>query len=190
MLRPVLVTPAAEDAASIDEVKDDLQIRYTDDDDKITRLIKTAIQNLDGYRGILGRCLVNQVWRSDFKCWGEFRLRFPDVSEFTVKYLDENGDEQTVADGNFRLADTHSGPWVYPIPTWTGPTLLDGHHAPISVTYTAGFGAASDVPQALKNAISMHVGTMYDNSNSHSEKTPEMNHHYYQLISNYRWSNL
>lgn len=180
-------TPAAELPVTLEEVKDHLTIDYADDDDIITSMLGAAVSHLDGNRGILHRCIVNQSWRADFACWDEFRLPFPDVSEFSISYLDENGDSQDVSDGDFRIANNPTGPLLYPVSSWSAPALLDGHRTPISVTFTAGFGAASDVPEAIKVAIKMHAGSMYDNRNSHAEKTSAPVGFYNSLISPFRW---
>jgi uncharacterized phiE125 gp8 family phage protein len=42
---------------------------------------------------------------------------------------------------------------------------LDAANA-VTVTYTAGYGSASDVPQAIKHWIMMTVASMYENRES------------------------
>ena len=63
MHRPVLVTPPAETPVSRTEAKAHLRVDGTGDDDLIDGLIDAAVAHLDGYTGILGRCMVTQTWR-------------------------------------------------------------------------------------------------------------------------------
>lgn len=66
MRRPVLVTPPDILPVSLAEAKAHLRVDYDDDDGLILSLIRAAVDHLDGWTGILGRCLVEQEWRQDF----------------------------------------------------------------------------------------------------------------------------
>lgn len=66
MHRPVLVTAPDMLPVSLDEAKLRLRVDHADDDALIEGLIRAATEHLDGWNGILGRCLVEQEWRQDF----------------------------------------------------------------------------------------------------------------------------
>lgn len=163
MLRPVRITPPATPPVTLDEAKAHLRVEVADDDTLITALIAAATDHLDGYTGILGRCIVNQQWRQDFAFWSPLRLPFPNVSAVSIAYLDADGVEQTVAAADHRLIDAVRGPEVYFRPGWASPALEHGSRGPVSVAFTAGYGMAADVPASIKAAILLHVGSLYEN---------------------------
>ena len=164
MLRPVQIAAPAEAPVSLGEAKAHLNVDHDDDDTLITSLVGAAVAHLDGHAGVLGRCLVNQQWRQDYRDWHWFhRLPFPDVSAVTVKYQDADNQEQTVSSALYELIEDARGALVSFRDVFTKPGLYDDMIAPVNITLTAGFGAADDVPQALKQAILLLVGHWYEN---------------------------
>lgn len=161
MLPPVLVTPPAERPLTLAEVKAHLRVDHDEEDALIGGLLDAAVSHLDGWRGILGRCLVTQTWRQDFAGWADLWLPFPDVQGATVTYRDGAGAAQTVDTGDVLVEPWGGRYGVRFVSGWGFPALLTGGAAPVSVTVTAGFGGAEDVPWALKAAILLHVGTLY-----------------------------
>lgn len=163
MIRPVQTSAPAVDPVSLADVKSHLRVLHTDDDAMIASLISAAVADLDGYAGTLGRCMVNQEWRQDFKEWEwRFRLPFPNVSAATITYQDENDATQTVAADQFEIIEMHRGAEIVFKDAFEEPSTYDDAVAPISVTFTAGYGAASDVPQDIKIAIWLMVQLDYD----------------------------
>lgn len=161
MLRPTRITPPAEMPVTLDEAKAHLVDYAGDDDALITGMIAAATDHLDGYSGILGRCIVSQQWRQDFASWSPLRLPFPNVSAVSVTYLDVDGVAQAVAAADHRLIDAVRGPEIFFRPGWAAPALEHGAHGPVQITFTAGYGAAADVPASIKAAILLHVGSLY-----------------------------
>ena len=96
-MTPVRVTAPAALPVTVQEAKDHTIIDFADDDGLVERLIKTATDHLDGFTGILGRCIVNQQWRQEYQGWAScLRLPFPNVSAVQVEYIDADGVTQTV----------------------------------------------------------------------------------------------
>jgi uncharacterized phiE125 gp8 family phage protein len=164
-LRPVLITPPTEEPVTLIEAKAWMWVDHSADDTLIASMVTAAVAHLDGYTGILGRCMVNQIWRQDFETWDRYlRLPFPDVSSVTVKYFDTTNTEQTVAASNYELIQDDQGSLVLFVDNWTGPNLYDDRTDAIRVTLTAGFGAAaSNVPEPLKAGIKMLAAHWYAN---------------------------
>lgn len=77
---PVRVTPPVGEVVSLDALKRHLRVDGEDSDDAILALERQAVAHLDGYRGILGRCILPQQWAVTFEQAGTFRLPLPDVS--------------------------------------------------------------------------------------------------------------
>lgn len=102
MFTPVCVTPPEGPLVPLDQLKAFLSVDYADDDLLITSLEAAAVAHLDGWRGILGRCIQRQTWRFQFERWGELSLPFPDGDDVKVSYLDRDGVERVAEDAVFR----------------------------------------------------------------------------------------
>jgi len=167
MLKPVRTAPPADPPVSVAECKSHLRVSHSDDDTIIGIYLNAAVARLDGYSGILGRCMVTQSWRQDFECWPDLsviRLPFADVSAVTsLKYFDADNVEQTVSAGLYALAEDELGGLLWLKKDFTAPTHNDDRPDPIQVTFVAGYGAAAAVPAALKAAILLMVGDFYEN---------------------------
>ncbi len=164
-LRPVRLVAPAEAPVSLAEVKARCRVDHADDDDLLGGLAEVATGHLDGYAGVLGRCLVTQTWRQDFLGWGGcLRLPFPDATVTALTYRDAAGAVQTVVTSSYRLFAETGGPVLRFSPDWSAPTLDDDAALgpPVSVTFTAGYGTAAEVPWALWEAIRLHVWALYD----------------------------
>ncbi|MEM9787380.1 MAG: hypothetical protein AAF801_12825 [Pseudomonadota bacterium] len=160
----ILITPPGVEPVTLQECKAELRHNVPDDDDLLNGLLAAARARLDGYEGILCRCLITQTWSMQIDRWDEnIRLPFPDVSGVVVKYLDVNGVEQTVESTLHRLAPGSQGDWVWFTPDFTFPDVSDSDPAPITIEITAGFGSdAADVPAPLRQAIIMLVAHFFD----------------------------
>jgi uncharacterized phiE125 gp8 family phage protein len=129
----------------------------------IEGLIASATNRLDGWSGILGRCLVTQQWRCDFPAWCRtFRLPFPDVSTATIEYSDPEDAAQTVANGKYALGNDAKGALVVLSRSFEFPAVNIDRPDPVRITMTAGYGAATDVPPEIKTAILLTVAHWYE----------------------------
>jgi uncharacterized phiE125 gp8 family phage protein len=186
MLRPVRTLAPAELPVTVAEAKENSRIDHTDSDTLVESLIGAAVSYLDGYTGVLGRCIVSQDWRQDFEDWDwRLRLPFPDVSSVTVKYQDENDAEQTVSSADYEIIEEAFGASVVFRDSFEEPSLYDDMVAPISVTFTAGYGGASDVPEALKSAIKLMVGHWYEHREAAGD-TDKLPYGFDMLIAPFR----
>lgn len=164
MYRPVRTVAPSDTPVSLTEVKAHLDVSYTDKDTQITAILNAAVGYLDGWSGILGRCLFTQTWRQDFD---DFRscLRlplFPVASISSVKYLDTEEVEQTITSTNYRLLEDDLGAYVRFDDDYSFPSLNVTDRPAVSITYVAG-QAAADIPPALKHAILLLVRHWFDN---------------------------
>jgi uncharacterized phiE125 gp8 family phage protein len=167
MYRPVLVTPPAIKPITLTEAKAWLDITYTEKDTVITGLIAAAAAHLDGWTGILGRCLCEQTWRQDFdsltRC---LRLPLaPAISITSVKYDDANGDEQTVSGADYSLLNDDLGPFVRFSNDFSIPAISNVRPA-VRVAYLAGYPTVTGAwsgPEDIKHAIALLVRHWFDN---------------------------
>lgn len=166
MLRPVRTQAPSEALLALADVKAHCRVDFSDDDPLLTALIQAATDHLDGWSGVLGRCLVSQEWRVDLCAWpakGVIRLPFPDVSSVTVKYFDADNQEVTVASSLYQRLEDERGSFIHFLDDFTFPTVYDDRSDAVQVTFTAGYGDAADVPQAIKHAALFLIAHWYEN---------------------------
>lgn len=163
MHRPVLVTAAATTPVTTAEAKAHLRVDHSTEDTLIGSLVQAATDHLDGYSGILGRCLVTQTWRQDFDSF-ERNMRLPLLAAgiTSAVYVDDNAAETTITSTNYELQADDLGSFVRFIDDYAFPSGLAETRA-LRVTFTAGYGAAAAVPAAIKAAILLLVGHWYFN---------------------------
>lgn len=174
MLAPVRVIAPAVLPVSLDEAKAHLRIDYDDDDALIEGLIGAAVDHLDGWTGVLGRCLVEQTWQQDFEAACQILPLplAPVISIVAVTYTNANGDTAAVDRADYALKTDAGGRSAVMVRAGAVP------HGPISVTYVAGYATSPEVPAdgeaaavpaktmvpaALKTAILIMVGHWHAN---------------------------
>lgn len=166
MLAPIRTEAPTELPVSLAEAKAQLQIDATvsDWDDLLTGMLNAAVAYVDGWSGVLGRCLVTQTWEARFECFeAEFDLPFPDVSAVVVKYYDTSDTLQTYSSSNYQLVQESCGSEVSVYLTSTWPATSLNREDVVVITMTVGYGAATAVPAAIKQAILMIVGHWFAN---------------------------
>jgi hypothetical protein len=88
----------------------------------------------------------------------------PVLSVDSVKYYATNGVLTTLtADTQYQTWLDHSPPIVAPAPLTVWPVTQVGRLASVQVEFTAGYGAAADVPDQAKAAILLCLGYWYEN---------------------------
>ncbi len=85
-MTPVLVTPPASAPVSLDVAKVHCRVDHGDDDTLISALIASAVGHLDGWTGVLGRCIMPQTWRITATA-GDVVLPMPDVTTASAAYV-------------------------------------------------------------------------------------------------------
>ena len=82
---PYLVTPPASLPVTLAEMKAHLRVVHADDDADIAAKQAGAVAMLDGWGGILCRCIVPQTWAVDVMGAGPHLLPFPDATEIAAE---------------------------------------------------------------------------------------------------------
>lgn len=161
---PTLLIPPARPAVSFDEVKAHLRISGDEEVIDIHRLIAAAISYVENYTGL---ALITQTW--------EERLSvLPDVIGLSkrpvqsIESVDDltSGSPFTPLDPAAYIAagigGWRHGATVRPATSW--PSLVGSLPEPARVVYVAGFGdLPEDVPEMIRHAVILTVGTWYDN---------------------------
>ena len=160
----LIAAPDPDDVLTVADAKLHMRVDFEDDDDLIESYIATAIQNIDGRDGWLGRALVAQSWElrlSEFS-GSVIPIPLPPLIAIThIKYYDTSNVLQTLSTdvyevtgvGGFGKARVH---------------LKDGQQwpqtakraEPITITFSAGY---DPVPAPILTAIKRQVAAMYEN---------------------------
>ena len=187
-----VITPASLKALTVQEVKDYLRVDSSDEDTLLGVLIDAATQVAEHY---LGRFLLTTVVEEFYDFFPVYQTgvdpfrgdrnivylsRGPVQSITSLKYIDGNGDEQTVSTDDYRSDLVSEPARIMPEHGWQG--TKDTVNAVI-VRYTCGYTQASDVPANIKVALLLIIGEMYEKRVDSVHRLPTASEH---LLNPYR----
>jgi uncharacterized phiE125 gp8 family phage protein len=163
-------TGPAVEPVTVAEAKAHLRVDTSDDDTYVGTLITAGREWCEQY---LDRTLVNTQWVMRFDSFppdGTHDIELPrppmatagTTTAVALTFTYENGTTATYSTASYRV-DRNSTPGAVKTlygQTWP-PHLMDDNA--VSVTWWAGYGAAgSSVPAAIRHAILMIVGILYE----------------------------
>lgn len=166
-----IITPATLKALTVQEVKDYLRVDSDAEDTLLEVLIDASTQMAESY---LGRFLLTTVIEEFYDFFPVYKTgvdpfhgdrniiflsRGPVQAVASVKYIDGNGDEQTVTASDYRTDLVSEPSRIMPNEGWLG--TKDTVNAVI-IRYTCGYTQASDVPANIKMAMLLMIGEMYE----------------------------
>ena len=147
------------------EAKTHLRIDTGDEDALIDTLIMTARRMSESYTS---RQLLTATY--ELKCndfpggYGVIRLpRTPLGSVTSITYVDTSGASQTLSTDVYEVLSDDVSATVVLKPGQTWPSVQSEKYEAVTVTFTAGYGAASDVPASVKNAMKLLIGHLFEN---------------------------
>ena len=151
------------------EAKLFLRIDTTDDNDLIDSLLEAAEDLVESFTG---RQLLTDTQTLYLTSWAsEIPLDYPPLGSIThIKYYDADSVQQTLANTVYEVDSTGAKSFVRLAYNQSWPDVR-GHDGDILITYTAGYGAASAVPDGLKTAMKLLVGNWYENREATSALT-------------------
>ncbi len=154
----IVITAPASEPVTKAEVKAQIGILASDtaQDNLIDRRIAEARAWCEQYTR---RSFITQTLELRLDAFPlQIELPSPPVSAVvSVKYIDNNGDEQTVDSGNYVLDTYPTTPLVRPTYALVWPVSRNEPHA-VRVRYTAGYGDTDAVPKLIEEAIMLLVG--------------------------------
>lgn len=170
-----VATPPAEEPVTLAEAKTHLRVEHTSDDTYITNLIKAARICIEEE---LRRALITQTLKLSLDCFpgaidalfdgvytgssDPIRLpRNPVQSISSVQHIDTAGALQTLDASKYRLDKESLVARVSPAYGETWPSTRPITNA-VTVTFVAGYGVAAAVPEPIKQALKLVLGTYYD----------------------------
>lgn len=163
MISPIRITPPISQPIDLHEAREQCRVTHFEHDILLQSHIDAATEYLDGWNGILGRCMISQVWRQRFHGWAScLVLPMPGVTDVALHYLRPDLSEGTVDPSNYETVVNGYATTIYLDSAFVHP-VLSGRMFPVWVDFTAGYGPAPEnVPAPLRAAIRMHVQAMYD----------------------------
>ncbi|MEW5921571.1 MAG: head-tail connector protein [Bacillota bacterium] len=159
-----LVTAPAVEPVDLASAKTHLRVDGTDEDVLITALITAAREYCEGFQN---RACITQtwdLWLDSFPSEDYIRIPLPPLqSVASVKYYGTDNAEYTMAAADY-FVDNKSEPGRLVLAygkSWPSTTLRPVNG--IVVRFTAGHGDATNVPQAIKQAMLLLIGHWYAN---------------------------
>lgn len=151
---------ATSEPVSVNQVKDHLRIETNDDDNEIASLINEARNYVER---ITGRALITQTWTMNLDSLPEciYVPHAPLQSVTSIQYQDENNATQTLSSALYTV-DTKAEPGrIFQAYNQSYPSTYSDLNA-VTITYVAGYGGASDVPETYKRIIKLYCEKMFD----------------------------
>ncbi len=164
-----VTSAAALEPVDANDVKANSVISIDDDDLWIARRITAARQLCETF---IKRCFVDTTFRLTLDRFPTvfYVPRPPLISVTSIKYLDNDGTQQTWATNQYTV-DTYTEPgriglaWNVSLPTYR---MIQNS---IEVIYHAGYGTtAASVPQSVRDAIVLTVSQWYENRGDEGDK--------------------
>jgi len=125
---------------------------------------------------------LTQTWDQYFDEFEDpLYLRYPPLGSVTsVKYVDANGDTQTLASSVYEAGEENEIGIVRRQYNQDWPSVR-GHEDVVIVQFVCGYGGQADVPERIKHAIRLHAGWFY--RNREGQLLPDA---FYRLLAPYR----
>jgi len=172
--------PATE-PLTLAELKERVRELSKDFDDELTDLMKAAREQLeyDTHRRFITQTVA--IVTDDFPSTEWMDLRIAPISAVTsIAYTDSAGDAQTFSSASYNTDFVSTPPRVRVVDGVFWPAVDDIPNA-VTVTVTAGYGAASAVPASAKAAIVEHVRMNFGSCDGNPEK-------FDRLVGQLAWS--
>jgi len=155
----VINTPALE-PISLTEAKEHLRVDHNFDDALISELIKAAREIAEQHTS---RPLITQtqiLYTDDLI--GVIELK-PNLQSVTaVRYIDESGTQQTLAQSEYSVSTSDVIGTVFESVDKSWPSVKSGKNA-VEIEFICGYGMPDDVPSPIKIAIKMMIAHWYEN---------------------------
>ncbi len=160
-----VTTPASTPVLTTAEAKTHLKVDITTDDTLIDNLIASATQISQEYTN---RFFINTTITQKGNNFDDLKELYKSTvgSVTHIKYYDNNDALQTLATSVYYLNNVVQPAQISLKVSQSFPSVADKQNA-VECEYVVGYGAsASDVPEAIKQAVLLTVGNWYENRSS------------------------
>lgn len=159
---------------SIEEVQDHIRWEAASADEAALMIyIRSAVEQMDGGEGMLNRAIVTQTWEWKFYRFPTWNPVYGDAihvplpplqSVSSLKYIDSNGVEQTLAASKYKVLNINTptdGGLVEPASGESWPSTRDEGEA-VTLTFVAGYGLRDKVPEHIRHLLLFTIQDAYD----------------------------
>ena len=159
-----VITAASTFPVSLTEAKSHLKVDTSADDTYITSIIKAATQLSEEYTN---RFFIDTVIEQTCSSFADLQTLFKSkVSAVaSVKYYDSDNSSQTLDSAIYDVQLNYEPAQIQLADNQNFPSITKRNDAVVA-RYTVGYGAASDVPEIIKQAILLTIANFYQNRNS------------------------
>lgn len=149
---PIQIEPPSIAALTLAEAKEHLRLDHTDEDALVTSLIAVAQAHLDGPDGVLSVVLTDSRWEETFEVMGCESVSLYQQPVRSIHSISVDG--AALSSENFSLNQKRSGTAVV---SFSSP-----QSGKVVVQYNAGAEDAASVPEPIKQAMRLHIGSLYE----------------------------
>lgn len=152
-MKTIITVPSTGLVVDVALVKQHLRLDtdFNDEDTFIEHLIRVSTERVEHQ---IGRSLLTKTYKTVAEYGDKIKL-VPNLIAISSVIVTNDDDSTTTLTGSDYLLNQNSlVPEIMPM------VLVE---ASIAVTYTAGYGAASDVPYAIKQWLLIDIATLYEN---------------------------
>ena len=156
-----VTTAPSEEPIAVSEAKDHCRVTANDDDTYIGGLFQAVREWCEAYTH---RAFVTRTLKLTMDVFPSVILlpQPPVGTVSSIKYVDTNGDEQTVDTDIYDVDDETEPGRIVEAYGQQWPTARSQINA-VYVALTAGYGAAADVPRTIKQGMLLLLGHWYEN---------------------------
>ena len=157
-----VITAASSNVLTTTEVKSHLKVDTTADDTLIDNLIIAATNSCQEYTN---RFFITTEITQYGDYWSDVGELFKSPVQttlFNVKYYDTVGVLQTLNTSKYTLDNISQPARLVAAPDESWPDIIDGLNA-VEINYKVGVDNASDVDNAIKQALLLTIGHWYQN---------------------------
>jgi uncharacterized phiE125 gp8 family phage protein len=162
MLRYLQTVAPASEPVDLDEAKDHLRVTSSAEDGYIATLIQKARRYVEQR---LSRQLLTATWKAYADEFPDEILleKLPVAAVSSITYVDTAGATQTLAANQYQVdaASKDRPARVKPAYGCVWPSTRSDTVSAVTVTFTAGYGAASAVPDTIKHAMLLLLSHWY-----------------------------
>jgi uncharacterized phiE125 gp8 family phage protein len=183
--RPVRTVAPSGLPITLPEAKAQIQVAQgvTQDDEFVSDCIKSAWEQWEADTHVV---LLTSTWAETWDCWPELveLSNRPVASVSSVAYVDTAGATQTLSSSNYTFDANRLKPAIFWKPNVTLPTLDTTTTAvnQVTVTYVAGYGAAKDVPNLIKQALKVLLSRFYHERTDGDLRAMDLHQQAYERI--------
>lgn len=176
MSAPTLFNAPATEPIALADAKLHLRIESdeTADDALVTALIAAARQQAEHETGCR---LVTQTWKWTLDAFpsGEESIRlhaslWPVQSVSAIQYVDSTSVLRTMNSALYSLDAVNAPGYVFLAAGAAWPSDVADSANAVTLTVVSGYGAAADVPHAIRQWMLLQIGAMYRNREAFSEQ--------------------